>query len=151
MSDDVTPGADAAPETGKPGTTRRTVLCGAGAAGAVAALAACGPKDNTGAKPASDLRGTEIVKAADVPVGGGKIDKATKLVVTQPTAGQYRAFDATCTHQGCLTDRVTGGLIQCPCHGSEFRVADGTVARGPAKKKLTEYPVQLKGDGIVVA
>ncbi|MFC0040903.1 Rieske (2Fe-2S) protein [Actinomadura rayongensis] len=142
MNDDVTAGTPA---------TRRTVLCGAGAFGAAAVLAACGPSDDKPAKSATELRGTEIAKTAEVPVGGGVINQQAKLVVTQPTAGTYKAFDATCTHQGCLTDKVSGGAIHCPCHGSAFKIADGSVQHGPAGRPLKEYPVQVKGDVIVVA
>ncbi|MBO2450081.1 Rieske (2Fe-2S) protein [Actinomadura barringtoniae] len=139
MSDDVAPG----------GFGRRTVLCGVGVVG-VAALAGCAGGDDKPAGLAPSMKGKEIAKTADVPVGGGKILADIKVVVTQPTQGTFKAFTAVCTHQGCLTGKVAGGLVQCPCHGSEFKIADGSVARGPAAKPLQEYPVQVKGDGIVL-
>jgi nitrite reductase/ring-hydroxylating ferredoxin subunit len=53
------------------------------------------------------------------------------VVVTQPTAGEYKAFSATCTHQGA--SQVGGRrVIVCPCHGSKFAIADGAVTAGPA-------------------
>lgn len=132
------------------GLGRRTVLCGAGIAGAagLAALAGCGSGGEE--KSASELKGKEIAKAADIPVGGGKVYGDEKVVVTQPTQGAYKAFTAVCTHQGCTVGGVSNGLIKCHCHGSEFKIADGSVQRGPADKPLTEYPVQVKGGGIVV-
>ncbi|TDD63619.1 Rieske (2Fe-2S) protein [Actinomadura rubrisoli] len=133
--------------TGSGGVGRRAVLCGAGVAGA-AVLAGCG--SGGGETDSEDLKGKEIGKAADVPVGGGKVYADTKVVVTQPSKGAFKAFSATCTHQGCLTTTVVGGLIKCPCHGSDFAIADGGVRHGPAKRALTEYQVQVKGDGIVV-
>ncbi|WP_329520416.1 Rieske (2Fe-2S) protein [Spirillospora sp. NBC_01491] len=146
MSEDVTTGVREAPGGGRIG--RRAVLCGAGAAGA-AVLAGCasGPRP---AEAAKDLKGKEIAKVADIPVGGGKIYADTKIVVTQPVRGEFKAFSATCTHSGCLTDRVAAGTIDCPCHGSRFAVADGRVEHGPASRALLEYAVQVKGDGIVV-
>ncbi|WP_141585990.1 Rieske (2Fe-2S) protein [Actinomadura sp. WMMA1423] len=146
MADEVTPGAAEAPEGGVIG--RRAVLCGAGAVGA-AALAGCG-SGGGGAKSVDDLRGKEVAKAADVPVGGGKVNGSEQVVVTQPSPGAFKAFTAVCTHQGCTVGGVSNGLIKCHCHGSEFRIADGSVQKGPAKKPLQEYPVQAKGDGIVV-
>ncbi|MEV5576564.1 Rieske (2Fe-2S) protein [Spirillospora sp. NPDC052269] len=132
---------------------RRMVLCGTGAVGAALGaglLTGCGPKRNKAASE-GDLKGKEIAKVADVPVGGGKVYADTKVVVTQPSQGVFKAFSAICTHQGCLTNRVAGGVVKCPCHGSEFKIEDGSVAHGPASKPLAEYPVQVKGDGIVVA
>jgi Rieske Fe-S protein len=71
-------------------------------------------------------------------------------VVTQPTQGAFKAFTAVCTHQGCTVGSVSNGLIKCDCHGSEFKITDGSVQHGPADKPLKEYPVQVKGGGIVV-
>ncbi|WUI02999.1 Rieske (2Fe-2S) protein [Spirillospora sp. NBC_00431] len=128
------------------GIGRRTVLCGAGVVGA-AVLAGCGGDDE---KSAEELKGKEVAKAADVPVGGGKINGTEKVVVTQPSQGVFKAFTAVCTHQGCTVGGVSDGVIKCDCHGSEFKVADGSVRKGPAKKPLKEYPVQVKGGAIVV-
>ncbi|MGI5169273.1 Rieske (2Fe-2S) protein [Spirillospora sp. CA-253888] len=143
MNDDVTSGG-----TGRDGLGRRTVLCGAGAVGA-AALAGCAPSARR-AEPAENMRGKEIAKVADIPVGGGKVYADTKLVVTQPVQGTFKAFSATCTHSGCLCNRVANGTIDCPCHGSKFKITDGSVAQSPANRGLLEYQVQVKGDGIVV-
>ncbi|MFI0368741.1 Rieske (2Fe-2S) protein [Actinomadura sp. 1N219] len=129
------------------GIGRRTVLCGAGVAGA-AALVGCGGDEE---KSAQELKGKEVAKAADVPVGGGKVNAAEKIVVTQPSQGVFKAFTAVCTHQGCTVGGVSNGVITCDCHGSEFKIADGSVQRGPAEKPLKEYPAQVKGGGIVVS
>lgn len=145
MEDEVTPGA--AEASGCGGVGRRAVLCGAGALGA-AALAGCA--SGGGAKPVADLKGKQIAKTADIPVGGGKVYGDAKVVVTQPSQGAYKAFTAVCTHQGCTVGGVANGLIKCHCHGSEFKITDGSVQHGPAKAPLKEYPVRVEGGGIVV-
>nr|WP_089325817.1 Rieske (2Fe-2S) protein [Actinomadura meyerae] len=127
---------------------RRAVLYGGAGVLGAAALAGCG--SGGGEKSAEDLKGKEIAKAADVPVGGGKINGTEKVVVTQPTEGTFKAFTAVCTHQGCTVGSVAKGLINCACHGSEFKITDGSVAKGPADRPLREYPVQVKNGGIVV-
>jgi nitrite reductase/ring-hydroxylating ferredoxin subunit len=149
MTEEVTPGAprDDAGAAGTGGVARRTVLCGAGAAGA-AVLAGCASSEE---KEPKDLGGKQVAKASEIPVGGGKAFSGTKVVVTQPAQGTFKAFTAICTHQGCLVDRVSNGVIKCPCHGSEFKIADGSVAHGPASRPLKEYPVRVSDGAIVIS
>ena len=73
-----------------------------------------------------------------------------RSVITQPEAGEFKAFTAVCTHQGCTVGNVRNGIIHCPCHGSDFKITDGSVAKGPADTPLQEYPVQVENGGIVV-
>ncbi len=128
---------------------RRTAIVGVGMAAVGVSVAACG-SGSTGdagkSATASARPRTALVKAADVPVGGGVIVGDT--VVTQPTAGDFRGFSSICTHQGCRVDRVSSGEIECPCHFSKFRL-DGTVASGPARRPLDVKPVHVDGADIV--
>jgi len=93
----------------------------------------------------------QLTTTADVPVGGGLILTAQQIVVTQPTAGEFKAFSTTCTHQGCEVNEVTDGQIVCPCHGSYFAVADGSVTDGPAKSALPERAIAVSGNAITLA
>jgi Rieske Fe-S protein len=135
--------------------TRRGVLLGAGALGAGAILAACGgeepttPGGSTGEETEAPAQATEV-KSADVPVGGGTILKEQNTVVTQPTAGEFKAFSATCTHQQCVVANISGGMINCTCHGSQFNIADGSVAKGPAVRPLTRRTVTVNGDTLSI-
>ncbi|MFD9945586.1 Rieske (2Fe-2S) protein [Nonomuraea sp. NPDC059023] len=126
---------------------RRTVLGAAGVAACGVALAGCGGEPE-GAAPG--IKGKEIAKAADVPVGGGKVISKWKIVVTQPTAGVYKAFSAACTHKGCAVASPKEGVMTCPCHGSEFDANDGKCLKGPATAPLAAYQVKLQGDGIII-
>ena len=87
--------------------------------------------------------------AADIPVGGGKVFTAEKVVVTQPTAGEFKAFSAVCTHVGCLCNAVANGTINCPCHGSEFKISDGAVVTGPAPAPLPTRTIAV-ADGKIL-
>ncbi|WP_395293990.1 Rieske (2Fe-2S) protein [Kitasatospora hibisci] len=143
-----------APES--PAASRRTVLCGAAAvlaAGGTVALSGCASGGSSTAKTSAPAKPKEPVvvgPAADVPVGGGKVYREQKIVVTQPSAGQYEAFSAVCTHAGCVVDKVEDQLIKCPCHGSSFNMSTGARVEGPAKLPLPEYQVAVDGDNLRV-
>jgi Rieske Fe-S protein len=113
-------------------------------------LAACGNEPEP-APGGTGEGGPTVVKAADVPVGGGAIVADAQVVVTQPTAGEFKAFSAVCTHQGCTVASVQNGVIVCYCHNSQFSAADGSVVSGPASKALTAKQVTVSGDSLTVA
>jgi Rieske Fe-S protein len=159
------------------GPTRRTVLAVAtvGAAGAAAGCESYGeptsaPPPNagqqpggaspSGASPSGASPGGEspaapaappLAQVADIPVGGGTVFADAKVVVTQPEAGTVKAFSVACTHQGCAVSEVSDGTINCTCHGSKFRVADGSVAAGPARAPLQPVNVAVQDGAISLA
>ncbi|MBF6212874.1 Rieske (2Fe-2S) protein [Nocardia puris] len=133
---------------------RRTVVAGAGALATAAALAACttygegGSAEPPAPAPAPGPGGGPpvLAKTADVPVGGGVVVGDT--VVTQPTAGTFVGLDSRCTHAGCRVREVSGGTVNCACHGSAFAL-DGAVVTGPATQPLATKAVRVEGDSIV--
>jgi Rieske Fe-S protein len=140
-----------APE--RPSTvTRREALIGAGALGAAAVFTACGGKEPSSAptSQSGDNKTTsaapKVVHTSDVPVGGGTVLEEQGTVITQPRPGQLKAFSATCTHMGCTVSDVSDGKINCPCHGSQYNITDGSVANGPATRPLPEKTVTVNSD-----
>ena len=156
-------------------SSRRTVLACAGAAYA-AALTGCstynsnsgintGPTAPSSSAPATPAGGASssgagngggnaaaaLAKTSDVPVGGGTILNDKKIVITQPQSGTFHAFTAVCTHAGCTVGSVSGGTINCPCHGSKFNIATGAVVNGPAASPLAPVNIQVQGTSIVQA
>jgi len=95
--------------------------------------------------------GTSLGATSQVPVGGGMIFADKKVVVTQPTAGTFKGFSSTCTHMGCQVSQISGGLIHCPCHGSEYSIVDGSVKGGPAPMPLPPENVTVQGGQIFLA
>lgn len=163
--------------TGTQGTARivarRTVVAAAGAVGLGAALTACGGSDSgsesdtanggsadtgstgstgdasTGGDSAG--AGAAIAKTTDIPEGGGKVFPDQGVVITQPTAGEFKAFSSKCTHAGCAVKGISDGVINCPCHGSKFSATDGSVQTGPATKPLPATAIKVSGDSITLA
>ncbi|MEO3885044.1 Rieske (2Fe-2S) protein [Nonomuraea sp. B5E05] len=154
-------------------TTRRNVVLGAGGAGLAAILTACAsygspttdavaeppaeepsseaPEKKPEKKKAAAGGGKALADTSDIPEGGGKVFENEKVVVTQPTAGDFKAFSAVCTHAGCTVATVSNNTINCPCHGSKFSIEDGSVADGPAGGPLEEKKISVDGDKIRLA
>ena len=133
-----------------------TAACGSSSATSSSTPAAAGsstPAGTASSVPASsdDSGGGTDVAVADIPVGGGVILADRKVVVTQPTAGEFKAFSAVCTHQGCAVASVANGVIVCPCHGSQFSASDGSVKGGPAPSALASVAVTVSGDQVSVS
>jgi Rieske Fe-S protein len=156
-------------------TTRRQILLGAGASGALVVLAACGSNSDTAGTgstspaatspspsatsspsasttaPADPGTTADTVIALDkVPVGGS-VDATVAgapVIVAQPTKGKVVCFSAICTHQGATTS-TDGKVISCPRHGSLFNPFTGAVEGGPATKPLPAVKVKISGANIV--
>jgi nitrite reductase/ring-hydroxylating ferredoxin subunit/uncharacterized membrane protein len=67
------------------------------------------------------------------------------------------AIDDTCNHRGC---NLTGGAVEadpdgrptirCTCHGSTFRLDDGSLVRGPATAPQPAYDARIEGGKVQV-
>ncbi|MEE1755503.1 Rieske (2Fe-2S) protein [Streptomyces sp. SP18CS02] len=148
---------------------RRTVVTAAGGAGLAAVLTACGGSDNAAESVGSASTGGAtggsggsggatggagggaqvLAKTSDIPEGGGKV--IGDVVVTQPKAGEFKAFSSKCTHAGCAVKDIVDGTINCPCHNSKFDAADGSVKAGPATMPLPPASIKVEGDSITLA
>ena len=158
----------------QPACPRRAALAGIGLAGLAVAVTACGgssgssggdsmsggsgsgsggsPMAGSGSSPSAGMGGASALgPTSEVPVGGGKIFTSAKVVVTQPSAGDYKAFSAVCTHQQCIVDQVANGTIDCPCHGSKFSAKDGSVITGPATSPLPSQKISVSSGKISLA
>ena len=145
-----------------PETTRRGMLAGVGLASLAGPLAGCsGGSASTASATASGGAaaaggqaagpGGALTSTGAIPVGGGKIFASERVVVTQPSGGQFRGFSAVCTHMQCFVDQIADGTIDCPCHGSKFSITDGHVVAGPAPSPLPAQSLKIQSDRISLA
>ncbi len=150
--------------------TRRGVLAGVGLVGLASAITACGggtsssapaaggaatpggPESSAPAAAASSAAAGgaagALATTSQIPVGSGMIFPGKQVVVTQPTANEFKAFSAVCTHMGCIVNQISDGTIDCPCHGSQYSIKTGDVVAGPAPKPLPAKQIKVSGDSI---
>jgi Rieske Fe-S protein len=150
--------------------TRRGVLAGVGLVGLASAITACGAGSSSSAAAgnaatapaaagsttasgaaggASSSAGTKALAAtSEIPVGSGTIFPGPQVVVTQPTAGEFKAFSAVCTHMGCIVNQISNGTIDCPCHGSQYSITTGDVVAGPAPRPLPAKQITVSGSSV---
>jgi Rieske Fe-S protein len=114
------------------------------------AMQASPAPSHTAADKGAKAAGTVLGAASEIPVGGGMIYKAAKVVVTQPARGQYKAFSAVCTHVGCIMSEVANGTIDCPCHGGQYKITNGAVVAGPPPSPLPARRVKIVNGQVVL-
>lgn len=96
---------------------------------------------------------TDAAAAADVVEGQPHaVDVEGQAVVLVRSGGAVSAIGATCGHWGgpLAEGELVDGCLECPWHGSRFRLADGSVARGPATTPQLAYDVRTAGDRLEV-
>lgn len=150
---------------------RLGVALGVGAAGA-SVLAACGSGgeqsdggygggggsgggsgDGSATSSAAASGGSGIASVSEVERGSAAKfeDSGNPAVLVHLENGDFVAYSAVCTHQGC-TVAYKDGQLACPCHGSIFDPASGgAVVNGPAQQPLPEIPVEVRGGEVFKA
>ncbi len=148
-----------------------------GPQGLVAVLAACGGADGTGSgaagagsgpgadagsggAPADASGGTGagsggggkvLAKTGDIPEGGGKVFADQGVVVTQPASGEFKAFSAMCTHQGCAVKRYQRRGDQPPLPRQQVR-RRGRERQGRSRHDpLAPASITVEGESIMLA
>lgn len=64
--------------------------------------------------------------------------------------GRFYGLSGRCTHAGAplVEGTLEGDVLTCPWHGSQYKVTDGMVLRGPSEEKLKTYPLQVENEMI---
>lgn len=92
----------------------------------------------------------DLGELPDIPEGGPTKAKAGSNTLVLARSGErIEALHETCAHAGgpLAEGRLVDGCIECPWHGSRFRLANGHVARGPAMYDQPAYEVRRGGAG----
>ena len=96
---------------------------------------------------------TEVLD--DAALGEGELRHAEldgRPVVLARVRGEVHALGDTCAHRGgTLSDgELIGSCVECPLHGSRFRLSDGSVERGPSAYPQPVYDVRVEGGRIAL-
>lgn len=86
---------------------------------------------------------------ADLADGMTRVNVAGQRVLLVRQGEVVTAIGDVCSHAGgpLHEGSLEHGVVTCPWHGSRFRVADGSIARGPATFPQPVFEVQLTPDG----
>ena len=92
----------------------------------------------------------DVTQLAENTPTQAKADAQSLLVVRR--GERVFALHDTCAHAGCDLSggTVVGDAIECPCHGSRFRLDTGRVVRGPATFDQPAYEVRSSDGRIEV-
>lgn len=149
--------------------TRRLILGSSALLGGTALITGCegtsSPAPATGipspaaSAPEPSGAGLPVLPAAELPVGSRRSVKLTDpdsgreptVLVYRSTEQDVVAYSNECPHQGCaVSGDSPGEEFRCPCHGSRFALADGSVLAGPARTGLTRYAAIIRDGQVLV-
>jgi cytochrome b6-f complex iron-sulfur subunit len=133
------------------GMSRRVLLAAAGAVGAAGLLSACATEEETPVAesgPDDNVIG-DLARIREQ--GSLAFETADGQAIAVAAGDDVRAYSRRCTHDGCSVGwDAEAAEISCPCHGSRFSAADGSVVRGPAREPLPEVPVTVdEAEGVL--
>lgn len=92
----------------------------------------------------------EIADLANLPEATPtKMKAGSNDLVVVRTGATIQALHNVCAHAGGPLDQgeIVDGCIQCPWHGSRFRLADGYVQRGPSVYDQPAYELRAAEGG----
>ncbi|MCA1729287.1 MAG: Rieske (2Fe-2S) protein [Actinobacteria bacterium] len=117
-----------------------------------------GDGQTTTDQPASPSvgKGEAIAEESSVSANSAKAftdaDSGQSAVLVHLQSGEYVAYSAVCTHQGCLVNyQPQSQKLSCPCHGSVFDPArEAAVETGPARAPLPKINTAVQNGEVVL-
>ncbi len=92
-----------------------------------------------------------LARADELEPGQMKLVRvAGRRIVVARTDSGWHAFDDRCPHRGgsLAGGSLACGVVQCPWHGSQFDVRDGSLQAGPSEQGIAVYEVEER-DGAI--
>lgn len=141
---------------GARGTGRMLALAGAGALavsghlGGHLAFAKGVGVDQTAFEDAPE-RWRPVLREGELPEGESRYAEVEGVgVLVARHGGEVYALSNRCVHRGGPLDEgaLSDGCVTCPLHGSTFRLADGSVVRGPAAYPQPAWRVRVR-EGVI--
>lgn len=100
-----------------------------------------------------DVSSVSAGKLNDFESDSGKIIRFGNqpVLVVKTQAGDVKAFSATCTHLDCTVQyKKEMGVIWCACHNGKYDLTGRNIS-GPPPRPLDVYPVNIKGEEIIIS
>src|SRR6516162_1280727 len=95
----------------------------------------------------------KVAETKEVAPGTGKVVEADgRSLALFNVAGTFHAIDNTCTHEGgpLGEGELTGEVVTCPWHNTEFNVTTGEALGPPAYEAVRRFPVKIQGNDVLV-
>lgn len=95
----------------------------------------------------------KLCETSSLPVGEPKqFNAGEEEILAINLNGEFFCLSARCTHAGAplVEGQLIGDVLICPWHGSNFRVTNGAVLKGPAEKPLKVYKNTITGDYLFI-
>lgn len=138
---------------GMPSSRRSFLIAGLGSIGAALAAAIGWPLWRFLAPSAGPGKLERVsIARSQVPPGSAHFFqfRGKPAVILQPTAGQFTALSAVCTHLGCIVQwKEAQKEFLCPCHAGRF-APDGRVLGGPPPRPLEQLTVAVANDKLLI-
>jgi cytochrome b6-f complex iron-sulfur subunit len=100
-----------------------------------------------------EVNSVKVGKLSGIEKDSGRIIRygSKPVILIRTTAGDLRAFSATCTHLECTVQfRKDLGVIWCACHNGKYDL-NGRNISGPPPRPLAPYRVVVQGDEVYVS
>ncbi len=103
--------------------------------------------------PESAASHVRVGHLQDFPEGAGvPVSVGARRLVIYRQGGSFHALKNICPHEGESLHHLPprDGAVVCKGHGWRFNLHDGRCLKGDPKARLAVYPVEIRGNEVIV-